>query len=160
MTFILKTLHSLSFIEAALGCKKSVSYTKTDDCQSCSGSGVSKGSKMQSCKACHGSGQEMRSRGGFVLYTTCRACNGQGSVNPRPCSFCNGKGFKNAPDNIDLDIPAGICGLFCVYLPLGISSDTVLKVSGAGNVRMGRKGDLLVQFKVTLFTTLYSTDPI
>lgn len=47
----------LSFLEAALGCKKSIRYKRDVLCGSCSGSGSSKGSSPSICPSCKGTGQ-------------------------------------------------------------------------------------------------------
>lgn len=47
----------LSFLDAALGVSKEVTFARQESCNSCSGSGVAKGASLVSCKTCHGSGQ-------------------------------------------------------------------------------------------------------
>lgn len=48
---------NLSFLEAAKGTTKTVSFSRLESCDSCSGKGVSKGSQMTTCRPCKGSGQ-------------------------------------------------------------------------------------------------------
>ena len=48
---------SLSFMEAAKGSPKSVTFKRYEHCDACAGKGVSKGSKIATCKTCNGSGQ-------------------------------------------------------------------------------------------------------
>lgn len=134
----------LSFLEAALGAQKTVTYQRYEDCGACQGSGVAKGAKLQACKICRGSGQETRSRGGFILSTTCRNCEGTGRINPNPCTSCSGEGLKKVHKTIDVNIPSGI------------SEDTLLSVPGAGNKQNGRPGDLLLQFRVHTSETSFS----
>jgi len=128
----------LSFQESVLGTTKNVTYDRLVDCDACKGTGVSSGANLQKCNICRGSGQDMKSRGGFVLYTTCKACSGSGQINPNPCKCCSGKGLQHTKTSIEVDIPPGI------------SEDLNLSVPGAGH-KQGRKiGDLIVHFKVFL----------
>ena len=48
---------TLSFEEAALGTQKTVSYTRSEACSPCKGSGVKSGSTRSACNACYGTGQ-------------------------------------------------------------------------------------------------------
>ena len=38
---------------------------------------------------------------------TCKTCNGNGSINPDPCTTCLGKGTQIEIKNIEIKIPAG-----------------------------------------------------
>ena len=93
---------------------------------------------MQLCSSCKGAGQEIRSRGGFIIYNTCRSCKGAGKFNPDPCPKCHGKGSQKNSVSVELCIPSGV------------SENSQLKMSGHGNFKSGRKGDLLIRFKVPL----------
>lgn len=129
----------LSFLEAALGTTKTATFLRLEDCNSCSGSGVEKGSRLQTCPSCRGSGQESRSRGGFLLFTTCRNCRGAGKINPDPCTVCSGTGLKKAKTQIDVKIPSGI------------NEETILSVPHSGNKQNGHYSDLLIHFKALVF---------
>lgn len=48
---------SLSFMDAALGCKKTIRYKRNVNCSTCNGSGSAKGSSINICSNCKGSGQ-------------------------------------------------------------------------------------------------------
>lgn len=48
---------NLSFMDAALGCKKSIRYKRNVNCGACNGTGSSKGSSATVCSNCRGSGQ-------------------------------------------------------------------------------------------------------
>lgn len=52
-----KAVVRLTFLESVLGARKSVKITRLEQCESCGGKGVAKGSKMTSCKACRGTGR-------------------------------------------------------------------------------------------------------
>lgn len=47
----------LSFMDAALGCKKSIRYKRQVSCSSCNGTGSAKGISLKTCGTCGGSGQ-------------------------------------------------------------------------------------------------------
>lgn len=47
----------LSFLDAALGVSKQVTFTRQESCTFCMGSGVAQGASLTSCKTCRGSGQ-------------------------------------------------------------------------------------------------------
>lgn len=52
-----ETLINLTFLEAALGCKKTIRYKRQVNCGTCNGSGSAKGSTPIVCPSCKGSGQ-------------------------------------------------------------------------------------------------------
>lgn len=51
---------SLSFLEAAKGAVKTISFQRLEPCSPCGGKGVAKGSRMVTCKTCRGTGQVWR----------------------------------------------------------------------------------------------------
>jgi molecular chaperone DnaJ len=126
----------LSFEEAALGTRKTLNYNRLDECNDCNGSGVSYGKKMQICSSCKGSGQEIRSRGGFFIYNTCRSCKGAGRFNPDPCDKCHGNGSRQNSVSVEAQVPSGVSELY------------QLKIPGQGNFKNGKRGNLLIRFKV------------
>ena len=48
---------SISFEEAAFGCKKEVSFARIESCGECGGSGAEKGSSIETCQTCRGTGR-------------------------------------------------------------------------------------------------------
>lgn len=98
---------SLSFLEAAKGATKTITFPRLETCSSCNGKGVSKGAKMSTCRSCRGTGQETRIKGSFYFSSTCRACGGHGQINPDPCSTCNGGGSSKRMSTVQVDIPSG-----------------------------------------------------
>lgn len=48
---------NLSFLEAAKGAVKTISFQRLEPCSPCGGKGVAKGSRMATCKTCRGTGQ-------------------------------------------------------------------------------------------------------
>lgn len=126
---------TISFTEAAFGCKKKVEVYKSETCTSCSGSGAKAGTSAETCSACHGSGQIRSNMGGFFSSVrTCDTCGGSGKIIKTPCEECRGRGFVRKTKTVEVTIPAGI------------DYGQTLSVPGEGEcgVRGGGPGDLLV----------------
>ena len=103
---------TLSFEEAAKGCKRTVSVPRIEVCDECSGSGAAKGTTSHTCPDCNGRGVvNVQSRTMFGVINTqkaCSKCGGKGTVVDTPCSKCKGKGRIRRSVDISVDIPAGI----------------------------------------------------
>ncbi len=133
---------SISFEEAAKGCKKDVSYRVVEKCPECSGSGASKGSSAKTCQVCHGTGQSrvtQRTPFGVVQTArTCESCGGTGKVIENPCRKCSGTGRVQVTKKVEVNVPAGI------------DNGQILKVGNHGNagVNGGPTGDLHVYITV------------
>ncbi len=133
---------TLSFTEAAFGCKKKINITKTEKCDECGGSGAKKGTQPVTCSHCNGSGQIQQRRqtmfGFSNVITECPTCKGKGKIIQEPCSSCRGTGSVRKNKTIEVDIPAGI------------DSDQVMRIGGAGNagVNGGPSGDLQLVIRV------------
>ncbi|MBQ4338845.1 MAG: molecular chaperone DnaJ [Clostridia bacterium] len=129
---------TVSFEEAAKGCKREVEVTRIETCPECSGSGAQKGSSPKTCPDCGGSGYvnvQQRSPFGVVSTTKpCQKCGGKGKFNENPCQKCRGGGRVSKKTRIEVNIPAGI------------DDRQMFSVSGAGHVGIngGPRGDLKV----------------
>ncbi len=138
----IQTNVTISFEEAAKGCKKKVNITKVERCSECGGSGAAKGTSPETCKTCGGRGQvQVQQRTAFgVMSTTkqCSACGGKGKTIKTPCQKCHGSGAESKPQTVEIDIPAGI------------DDRQALNVRGGGNsgVNGGPAGDLRVNVNV------------
>ncbi len=132
----------LSFEEAAKGCKKTVNYTRIENCKSCNGSGVKSGTSPRTCPACNGSGQvRINKQTPFGVIQTsrqCDKCRGRGKIIDNPCPACSGSGQTRAKNSVEVNIPAGI------------DEGQILNVSGHGNSgkNRGPAGDLHVIINV------------
>lgn len=137
-----ETVITISFEEAAKGCKKEVSFPRIDTCDECSGTGAKKGSTPRTCSACGGKGQvKINQRTPFgVVQTarTCDACGGKGRVIDNPCPRCDGKGRIRKTRKESINIPAGI------------ADEQRISVSGLGNsgINNGPSGDLYISVNV------------
>ena len=120
--------------EAALGCEKEISISKSILCDACDGSGMEPGSKMRSCPTCGGRGQVFTARGIFSIAQTCPHCHGIGRILEKPCKSCHGNGRREHHSKIKLRIPPGV------------DTGSRLRSSGNGEAgfRGGPAGDLYV----------------
>ncbi len=103
---------SISFEEAAKGCKKTVESSRVQTCGACDGTGAKKGTQAEECAYCHGTGTikvTQRTPIGMVATTqTCDRCNGTGKFINTPCPDCHGVGLVRKPRKLEVEIPAGI----------------------------------------------------
>lgn len=133
---------TISFEEAAKGCKKTVRINRVDTCSVCGGTGCQKGTSAETCKTCGGRGTvNVQQRTPFgVMSTTkqCSDCGGRGKTIKNPCSHCHGSGFETKAATVEVDIPAGI------------DDRQALNVRGGGNKGLngGPTGDLRVNINV------------
>ncbi|MCR5484219.1 MAG: molecular chaperone DnaJ, partial [Clostridiales bacterium] len=129
---------TISFEEAAKGCKRTVAVQRIEVCPECGGSGASKGSSPKTCPDCNGRGQVMsRQRTPFGEISTskvCPKCKGKGKIVENPCQKCRGGGRVTRRVTVDVNIPAGI------------DDRQVINVRGEGHKGMngGTPGDLHV----------------
>lgn len=98
----------LSFQEAARGVNKKTSISVVDLCPSCKGNRTTSKDGMTNCTRCGGSGTETFSQGPFFMRSTCRQCQGQGSMLKDPCRECFGKGRVQGRKEVTVPVPAGV----------------------------------------------------
>ncbi len=133
---------TLTFMEAAFGCKKKVNITKTETCDECHGSGAKKGTQPVTCSHCNGTGQVQQRRqtmfGFSNIITECPTCHGKGKIIKEACSACRGTGNVRKNKTVEVNIPAGI------------DNDQVMRIGGAGNsgINGGPAGDLQLVIRV------------
>ncbi len=129
---------TISFENAAKGCKRTVEINRVDTCSECHGSGAKAGSSPKTCPDCGGRGyvnvQQRTAFGVISSQKSCPKCQGKGSVIENPCQKCRGTGRVSNKATVEVNIPAGI------------DDRQVFNISGAGNagVNGGPKGDLKV----------------
>ena len=99
---------SLSLQEAAQGVRKTVEFQRHELCDTCEGSGASKGTKRETCSYCGGHGQVVQQAGIIRVQTTCPACQGEGTSVTSPCKSCRGTGQRLKKVQADVQIPAGV----------------------------------------------------
>lgn len=129
----------IDFEEAALGCEKEINITRSEPCETCSGSGAEAGSGRKACPTCGGRGEVEQVVVGFMrVRQGCPRCNGSGRIIEKPCRSCRGNGVVKRPSNIPVRIPAGV------------DHGTKLRLGGKGEagLRGGPPGDLYVVLRV------------
>lgn len=133
---------SLTFEEAAKGCKKIVEVSRIEPCSVCHGSGAKPGTHPETCPVCHGSGTvrtTQRTPFGMMSSThPCERCGGTGRVVQNPCTNCHGEGLVRHRHKLEVTIPAGI------------DEGQVLPLRGQGDHGRsgGPAGDLLLVISV------------
>jgi molecular chaperone DnaJ len=98
----------LTLVEAARGCKRSITFPREEACGDCRGSGCRPGTSPATCRYCHGQGVVLRSQGFFRIQQSCRACGGTGAVITDPCPACHGRGRVKVQRKLEVSIPGGV----------------------------------------------------
>lgn len=133
---------TISFEEAAKGCKRKININRIEVCPECNGSGAAAGTSPKTCPECHGTGQvtaQQRTPFGVIqTQRACSKCGGKGRIIETPCSKCRGRGRITKQSTLEVNIPAGI------------DDRQILNVRGEGNkgVNGGPAGDLHVVVNV------------
>ena len=133
---------TLSFMDAAKGCKKSISYTRNEPCSSCEGTGAKGGVAFSSCGRCGGKGviQQVQNTmfGRTIRQSACPDCGGTGKIIKEKCPECKGKGAQRKETTVSFDIPAGV------------DTNSYIRKRGYGQAAPhgGTPGDLIVVFRV------------
>ena len=133
---------TVSFEEAAFGCRKEISFARVESCQECGATGAAKGTSPESCPTCKGRGHVTVQQQTIFGYTqtqkTCSNCKGRGKIVKTPCSNCNGKGFIKINKKLEVNIPAGIDS----------HQNIVLRNQGSAGRNGGPNGDLYIEVTV------------
>ncbi len=133
---------TLSFMDAAKGCRRNLSYSRNEPCSACRGTGARDGTAYKSCQKCGGRGQVRFSQetmfGRTVRVGACPDCGGKGRIILEKCPVCKGKGSVRRETNVTLDIPAGA------------DNNSYIRKHGFGQASTegGEPGDLVVVFRV------------
>ena len=133
---------TLTFEEAAFGCKKDVSYNRLHKCPACNGTGAEAGTSAETCPDCRGVGQRIVNQrmGGmtFQTKTTCEKCRGTGKFIKSPCQKCRGMGLERENRKLTVNIPAGIDN----------GERIALRGQGCDGKNGGPAGDLIIEVTV------------
>ena len=132
---------SLSFMDAAKGCKKTFSYTRNESCADCKGTGAKNGTEYTTCSRCQGKGvvQQVQNTmfGRTIRQSVCPECGGNGRQIKEKCNSCKGKGVQRKETTLTIEIPAGV------------DTNSYMKKKGFGQaVQGGTPGDLIIVFRV------------
>ena len=133
---------TLTFEEAAFGCKKDISYNRLHKCPACNGTGAEAGTSAETCPDCRGAGQRVVNQrmGGmtFQTKTTCDKCRGTGKYIKTPCQKCRGMGLERENRKLTVTIPAGIDN----------GERIALRGQGCDGKNGGPAGDLVIEVSV------------
>ena len=133
---------TISFEEAAFGCKKEISFQRIEACSDCSGSGAAKGTHAETCTNCKGTGrvtvQQQTMLGYMQTQRACQSCKGTGKIIKTPCKNCNGKGFVKINKKLSVTIPEGIDSMQRI----------ILRGQGSAGRNGGVAGDLIIEVRV------------
>lgn len=130
------------FMTAVFGGQEKIRVRRMEECNTCTGTGVKPGAKVQTCSTCGGQGvvnnMQRTPFGVFNNVQTCPTCRGTGQQIDEYCPKCGGKGSNVESKEVVIRVPAGI------------ESGSSLRVRDAGNAgkRGGPRGDLFVQVSV------------
>ncbi len=133
---------TLTFEEAAFGCKKEFKFQRNENCEACGGTGARAGTQPKTCPTCGGTGQMRVTTqslfGQVVNMRPCTACGGTGKIITDKCPKCAGQGRVRVMRTATIKIPAGI------------DNGQVLPMNGQGEpgLRGGPAGDLYVYISV------------
>ncbi|KAD4586240.1 hypothetical protein E3N88_23841 [Mikania micrantha] len=124
---------SISFMEAAQGCTKHLSFDSNILCESCHGHGYPVNAKAKRCPTCEGTGTV------FIhpFLARCNSCKGSGHIIKEYCRSCGGSGIVEVVKEVTVPIPAGI------------DSGDIISIPRAGKVgKRGQSGTLIIKLKV------------
>lgn len=133
---------TIEFKEAVFGKESDITIPRTENCDTCFGSGAKPGTKPETCSVCHGSGQQEVVQntpfGRMVNRRACSNCGGKGNIIREKCSTCQGSGKVKKQRKIHVRIPAGV------------DDGAQLRMSGEGEggLRGGPAGDLYIIIRV------------
>lgn len=133
---------TLSFLDAAKGCRREIVYTRNEPCSTCKSTGAKNGTAYKTCEKCGGTGQvEYAINNGFfrsVQVRACDECKGTGKKILEQCGDCNGRGYVKKSTKLTVDIPAG-----------ADTGSYIRKVGfGEASKNGGPAGDLIIVMKV------------
>ena len=133
---------SVSFEEAAFGCKKEVNFARIENCPDCHGSGAEHEGDIETCPECRGSGRvtvrQQTMLGYMQTQRTCQRCSGRGKIIKNPCKNCNGKGRVRINKKLEVNIPSGIDD----------RQNIILRGQGSAGLNGGPSGDLIIEVKI------------
>ena len=133
---------NLSFMDAAKGCTREITYQRNEPCPACRGTGAKGGTAMHTCQKCGGKGQVRMAQetlfGRTVRIVPCPDCGGRGQIITDKCPDCRGRGYVRRETKVSLNIPAGA------------DTKSYMRKRGFGQASAegGEAGDLIVVFQV------------
>jgi molecular chaperone DnaJ len=129
---------NLTFMEAALGCNKTIKFTHSAECKKCNGVGY-KGD-IGLCRKCNGrkviNREQVIGNTAFTGMGKCPVCNGKGTSFTEECKDCSASGGISTQESLEAKIPPGV------------DNKSKMRFSGYGNTIYGHKGNLYLNISV------------
>jgi molecular chaperone DnaJ len=125
---------TISLERAVAGHNYEIRVPRTENCDTCDGSGAAEGSTPVDCTTCGGVGEVRVQQGMFTMQQTCPNCRGRGKTISDPCKSCAGGGQVRRTRTLSVKIPPGI------------DTGDRIRLSGEGELGQngGPPGDLYV----------------
>jgi len=129
----------ISLEDAFTGGVEKIKYSHKVGCSSCKGTGAKNG-EFTTCSECKGRGNKRTTKstmfGQFVMDMPCNVCHGSSKIPKERCSICNGLGFINKREEMEITIPKGI------------QDDVSLRVPHGGEFGRDGSGDLYIHVHI------------
>lgn len=133
---------TIEFKEAVFGKETEITIPRTENCDTCTGTGAKPGTTPKTCSTCHGSGQQEVVQntpfGRIANRRVCQTCRGTGKIIPEKCTTCHGEGRVKKQRRIKVNIPAGV----------DEGSQIRISGEGEGGSKGGPAGDLYIVLRV------------
>jgi len=108
----LRTELRIDLEQAYEGVEKQFTVERPEACETCNGEGHPPDADARTCPECQGRGQvtqvQQTPLGRVQQTTTCRRCEGEGTLYSETCSDCTGEGYVRAEATLTVEVPAGI----------------------------------------------------
>ena len=139
----LRTALEINLEEAYAGVEKQFTVERPAECDTCAGSGHPPSADAERCPECQGRGQvtqvQQTPLGRVQQTTTCRRCEGEGTLYSETCGDCRGEGYVRDEATLTVEVPAGIQD----------GQTLRMEREGAPSPEGGPAGDLLIDVAVT-----------
>ncbi len=138
----LRTNLEIDLEEAYGGVEKQFTVERPEECSTCSGDGHPPDAESSPCQRCGGRGQvtqvQQTPLGRIQQTTTCRQCEGEGTIYSEQCGECRGEGYVREEATLTVEVPAGI------------QDGQTLRMEGEGapSPSGGPHGDLLIDVAI------------
>lgn len=129
---------TITFEEAVKGLTREITLQRSEECETCDGSGGKAGSDPVTCGTCGGRGEVIQQQAFLQVRTACPTCRGAGQSYAEKCTVCTGRGRVAGDRKLSVNIPAGVDD----GMQLRLAGE------GEGGSRNGPPGDLYVFLRV------------
>jgi len=162
----LRTALEIDLEAAYHGAEKQLSVRRPEQCADCDGTGHPPGTDSETCPECNGRGQtttvQQTPLGRVQQTTTCRRCEGEGTIYEERCGTCAGDGVVREEATLTVEVPPGIRDGQTLRMDgegapaeggRGPNGDLLIEVSVADHPEFERDGDDLVKTQPISFPT-------